>query len=118
MANKVASAVTDKEPANKARIPYWGRTSDEGCQLGLVKNSTRFKPPNNSGAASRKTKKKMAITKKVALQPQILIIHSTSGSARFRTTRMSRAREKGFLYDLWLKTALHRMFTLRENTLA
>ena len=46
----------------------------------LVKNSPRSSWPNRAGAASRKTKKKIAKTKKMALQPQRRIVHSTSGS--------------------------------------
>ena len=56
--------------------------SDVGRHSGLVKNSTRSSLPKSTGAASRKTKKKMARTKRIALQPQSRMIHSTSGSVR------------------------------------
>lgn len=46
----------------------------------LVKNSPNSTGPNRAGAASRKTKKKIANTKKIALHPQRRIVHSTNGS--------------------------------------
>ena len=71
-----ASSVTDAVPAMSASAPYWARMRESGRQLMLVKNSQRSSFPKRNGAPSRKTKKKIAKTKKMALQPHRRIVHS------------------------------------------
>lgn len=75
-ATAMAIPASVSAPDRSARIPYDGRTSEVGLQFGLVRNSRRSSSPKSTGTASRKMKKKIASTKKIALQPQIRISHS------------------------------------------
>ena len=64
MAIATAKAVTAADPANKAKIPYCGRTNDVGCQFTLAKNSAKFKPPNNTSRYLAKNEKEDGYDKK------------------------------------------------------
>src|SRR5688500_3809066 len=78
-ASAMASPVTDNVPASSARMPYRGCLA-VGSQFDEVKNSPRSSSLIRKGAPSRNTKKKMANTNRIALQPHSQMSDSIKGS--------------------------------------
>ena len=64
-------------------MPYCGWIRESGRQFDAGEELVEVEPAEQqTGAPSRKTKKKIAKTKKIALQPHRRMIASIAGSAR------------------------------------